>query len=60
MVWLCRSQNTLGLSELDYLNVSYTTTDIDAALSVTGTVLQSVRKERTSFVWRRGHEPHFG
>jgi hypothetical protein len=28
--------------ELDYANVSYTTTDMDAALSVTGTVIQQV------------------
>lgn len=33
-------KGALGLDELDYANVSYTTTDIDGALSVTGTILQ--------------------
>lgn len=29
--------------ELQYANVSYSTTDINAALSITGTVVQKVR-----------------
>ena len=43
---MCVSQGALALEsnhELDYANASYTTTDIDAALSITGTVVAKVR-----------------